>query len=204
VLVQIPPTLDDACVGPLGLICDKSQIDMCNKRGSELSKSKAGNPKDILDHSYYASILLYTSNAIYRELNKVLREENRKAIKKYMKYLRLFLQAMDTLPQREVTLWRGISVDLFDQYPVGKTITWWGISSCTLDEQVARNFASGCGGQSTMLTVHAKRACDISEITFYASEKESLLAPGTQLMVRSAKRKGKVAEIVLEEIGRAI
>jgi len=202
--LPLPSSLDNAVVTPVGLLCGKHDVDNCNKRGITLASQLAGSPTLPMDSSLYASILLYTSNAIYRELNKVLRDENRKAIKKYMKYLRLFLEAMATLPQREMTVWRGVSVDLMTQYKVGHTITWWGVSSCTVDEGVARNFANGCGGKSTMLTIHAKTACDISEVTFYSHEKESLLAPGTQLVVRSAKRKGKISEIVLEEVGRAI
>ena len=111
---------------------------------------------------------------------------------------------MNTLPKKNVTLWRGISVDLFDQYKVGETITWWGVSSCTADESVARNFMNGCGGNCSLLIVNTATATDISEITFYSNEKESLLAPGTQLKVLKSERKGKVSEIHLEEVGRCV
>ena len=47
------------------------------------------------------------------------------------------------MPKINRTLWRGISVDLYDSYEVGKVITWWSVSSCTADETVARNFVSG-------------------------------------------------------------
>eukprot|EP00434_Breviolum_minutum_P001436 symbB.v1.2.001264.t1/scaffold65.1/size366479/11 len=57
----------------------------------------------------------------------------------------------------------------------------------------------GCGTACSFLTVNTKSAVDISKITFYGNEKESLLAPGTQLKVVSSSRKGKVAEITLEE-----
>ena len=97
----------------------------------------------------------------------------------------------------------GLGVVCFDQYEVGKVITWWGVSSCTSDQSVARNFMNSCGGNCSFLTVKAKTACDISNLTFYSNEKESLLAPGTQLKVLSAKKVGKVAEIELEEVGRA-
>lgn len=59
---------------------------------------------------------------------------------------------------------------------------------------------SGCGGDCSLLTIETKTACDISSITFYGNEKESLLAPGTQLKVKSCKKNGKVAEILLEEV----
>ena len=36
---------------------------------------------------------------------------------------------------------------------------------------------------------------DISSLSFYQNEKESLLAPGTQLKVIKRERKGKVTEV---------
>ena len=38
---------------------------------------------------------------------------------------------------------------------------------------------------------------DISSLSFYQNEKESLLAPGTQLKVIKRERKGKVTEVGL-------
>lgn len=198
--LPLPSTLKDAALKVAG----NDEILRCVHKGFELATNKAGNPKKELSKELYAAILLYTSNAIYADLNRKLREENRAAVKKYFSYLRLFLEAMAQLPQQASTLWRGISVDLFDQYKVGSTITWWGVSSCTSDQNVARNFMNGCGGKCSFLTIKAKTACDISQITFYASEKESLLAPGTQLLVKSSKKVGNVSEIVLEEVGRCI
>jgi len=185
-------------------ICSASDIKASDKKGKELAKKQAGNPKKKMAAHLYAAIMLYTSNAIYRSLNKVLREENRKGVKKYFKYLRLFLEAMKQLPAQQTSLFRGISVDLHDQYKVGSTVTWWGVSSCTSEEQVARNFMNGCGGKCTFFTLDVKSACDISCISFYSNEKESLLAPGTELKVKSKTKKGKITEIHLEEVGRVV
>eukprot|EP00913_Durusdinium_trenchii_P019221 g18063.t1 len=109
---------------------------------------------------------------------------------------------MDALPKQKRKLWRGLSVDLHknSQYKVGNTVVWWGISSCTSDEKVAKGFAEGCGGKSTLITVESKTASDISQVTFYSNEKESLLSPGTQLKVKSNKMNGNVCEITLEEV----
>jgi predicted DNA-binding WGR domain protein len=199
--LPLAATLKEAALS----VCTQYDIDRSNEKGEELAKKQAGSPQRKMEASLYASIMLYTSNAIYAHLNKVLREEKRSEVKKYFSYLRMLLEAFKVLPQQKRQLWRGISVDLFDQYPVGKTVTWWGVSSCTSDESVARNFMAGCGGSNcTFLTIDCKTACDISEITFYSNEKESLLAPGTQLLVKSAKRNGKVSEIHLEEVGRVV
>mmetsp|Transcript_97669 Transcript_97669/g.178563 ORF Transcript_97669/g.178563 Transcript_97669/m.178563 type:complete len:217 (+) Transcript_97669:883-1533(+) len=173
-------------------------------RARSWQKKKAGKPVKVMAAALYASIMLYTSNAIYSDLNKALREKNRAGIKKYFKYLRLLFEAMDSLPKKRSKLWRGLPVDLYDAYPVGSTQTWWNVSSCTADVQVAQNFMKGCGGKCTLLTIEAQSACDISDMSFYASEKESLLAPGTQLKVKSSGRKGNLTEITLTEIGRVI
>jgi len=195
-----PSTLKSAA----NSICADDDILRCVNKGKELAGKQVGKPKKHCSGELYASILLYTSNAIYAALNKALRDENRAAVKKYFSYLRLFLEAFETLPQQACQLWRGIGVDLFDQYKVGSTITWWSVSSCTSDEAVARGFAKGCGSDCTMITLKAKTACDISQITFYAHEKESLLAPGTQLKILDSKKVGKVTEILVEEVGRCL
>ena len=198
--VDIPKTLWDAAKA----VTNRTEVDNSVSMGSQFEARQAGGPLKYMNKELYASILLYTSNAIYADLNKSLREENRTKVRRYFSYLRLFFEAFDHLPKQNAHLWRGISCCLYDQYKVGETITWWGVSSCTSDQQVARNFMSSCGGNCTFLTVKAKTACDISNLTFYSNEKESLLAPGTQLKVLSSKKVGKVAEIELEEVGRAL
>jgi len=199
--LAIPATLS-ASVAGTG--CSPGSVHSSDKRGVELEKKQAGKPKQHVAAKYYGAIMLYTSNAIYAALNKALREENRNNVKKYFNYLRLLLEALNALPQNTVTLYRGIPVDLHDQYQVGSTQTWWNVSSCTSDIKVAKNFMQGCGGHCSLLTVKAKTATDISALSFYANEKESLLAPGTQLKVESCKRSGKVTEITLTEVGRVV
>jgi len=199
--IPVPPSLDAAA----SAISPKSAIKESESRAADLVKKQAGRPTKKMGLPQYGAIMLYTGNAIYAQLNKALRDGNRGTVKKYMKYLRLFFDAMGSLPKQKRTLWRGVSVDLFDnaQYKVGNTVTWWGVSSTTSDQNVARSFASSCG-KSTLMTVEAKSASDISALSFYSNEKESLLAPGTQLQVVSKKRTGSMAEIKLKEVGNSI
>eukprot|EP00931_Biecheleriopsis_adriatica_P045323 TRINITY_DN25975_c0_g1_i3.p1 TRINITY_DN25975_c0_g1~~TRINITY_DN25975_c0_g1_i3.p1 ORF type:complete len:696 (+),score=220.31 TRINITY_DN25975_c0_g1_i3:51-2138(+) len=198
--LALPPSLETAC----SKVCKAHDIKASMERGKKHAAKQAGCPTAHIEAHLYAAIMLYTSNAIYRDLNAVLRSEDRSKIKKYFQYLRLLLEALGRLPQKKRTLWRGIGVDLYDKYKEGSTITWWGVSSCTSDMQVAKNFMNGCGGKCTLLTIKTKTAADISDITFFGHEKESLLAPGTQLKVMSSVRKGKVTEITLEEVGRVL
>mmetsp|Transcript_117524 Transcript_117524/g.226728 ORF Transcript_117524/g.226728 Transcript_117524/m.226728 type:complete len:433 (+) Transcript_117524:71-1369(+) len=200
--LPVPRSLDEACKG----ICDKSSVKTCESNGSDLAKKQAGKPKKKMEPSFYGAIMLYTSNAIYSQINKALRDEDRGKVKKYFKYLRLFFEAALCLPQQKKTLWRGISVDLFKnaQYEVGKTVTWWSISSCTSDKKVADGFAGGCGGGCTVFTVNAKTAFDAAALSMYQSEKESILCPGTKLKVKSKTQSKGITQITLEEVGRAI
>merc|ERR1712183_865393 len=112
---------------------------MGESAGKELAKKQAGKPRKKMDGHYYGAISLYTSNAIYSQLNKTLRDENRAAVKKYFKYLRLFFEAAACMAQQRRKLWRGISVDLHSnpQYAVGSIVTWWSVSSCTSSKAVA-------------------------------------------------------------------
>lgn len=200
--LPVPKSLPDACTG----ICGRSDLKSSEDAGRKLAAKQAGRPKSKMEPHHYGSIMLYTSNAIYAALNKCLRDKNRASVKKYFKYLRLLLAALQTLPQQKRTLWRGMSVDLHDSpmYKVGNTVVWWGVSSCTSDKGVANNFAHGCGGGATVVTIQAKSACDISAISFYGSEKESLLPPGTKFKVKSKTRSKGITEITLEETGRAL
>ena len=56
--------------------------------------------------------------AVANSSPQALRGENRKLIKKYFSYLRLFMEAFEHLGGKATRLWRGISVDLFDSYEV--------------------------------------------------------------------------------------
>jgi hypothetical protein len=191
----LPKSLADCGVGG-------SSVKSCNTTASKLAvKLKY---KGMNEH-LYAAILMYTSNAIYKDLNKCLRDENRGKLKKYFKYLRLLFEALNTLPKAKKVLWRGISADLHDspQYQVGKEVVWWSVSSTTADKSVAYNFAKGCGGGSTVFTIDTQSSSDISSMTFYSNEKESLLAPGTKLKVTAKKKTGNMTEISLKEVGSA-
>lgn len=193
--LPVPPTLRAAASS----IADSGSIKTSQSRGTELANAAAGNPDKAMSSELYAAILLYTGNSIYRELNRVLRTDWKSA-RKYWNYLRLYFAAMECMPKKPVTLWRGIAADLYDEYVPGKVITWWMVSSCTSSKQVAENFMNQLGSTATLLTLHTKNACDISPLSFYPHEQESLLSPGTKLKVLSRKRKGKVAEIEVEEV----
>jgi hypothetical protein len=196
----LPATLADAAKP----VCAMNHITGCCKKGAMLAKKKAGSPLQTMGPDLYGAILLYTANAIYKQLNQALRDENRNEVERYFPYLRMLFEACGRLPTKKQTLWRGVGVDLFSSYKVGSTIIWWGVSSCTTVEKVARDFMNGCGDGATLLTIDTTTSCEISDLSFYQNEAESILLPGTQLEVVKSERKGKKSEIHLREVGRVV
>ena len=69
---------------------------------------------------------------------------------------------------------------------------------------MAQDFMAGCGDGATFLTVETETACDISELSFFSNEAESILLPGTRLEVLSSEKKGNKSCISLREVGRAV
>jgi hypothetical protein len=61
-------------------------------------------------------------------------------------------------------------------------------------------FMAQLGGKATLLTLQCKNAVDVSRLSLYPHEAESLLLPGTRLRVLSRKRVGNVAHITVEEV----
>merc|ERR1712060_626542 len=94
--LPLPKSLDEAAKG----VCSAGAITASNRQGKDLADQQAGKPKKAMSTALYAAIMLYASNAIYSDLNKCLRDKNRAKIKRYFKYLRLFFEAMSSLPQQ--------------------------------------------------------------------------------------------------------
>lgn len=134
-----------------------------------------------------AALYLYTcESAFYREINATLRNADRARLAPYLPYLRLLFSAVSHLPARTEPLWRGVNLDLRAQYPIGRTVTWWGVSSCTSELGVARAFLGG-RGKRTLFEVRPRRAVGIRDFSAFTGEEEFILAPGTQLEVTSVK-----------------
>ncbi|MFK3978898.1 ADP-ribosyltransferase domain-containing protein [Micromonospora sp. NPDC050397] len=146
-----------------------------------------GSTTDGLSPDVVASLYLYTcESAFYRQINATLRDPDRSKILPYLPYLRLLFAAVSRLPAHEEPLWRGVSLDLRAQYPVGQTVTWWGVSSCTSKLSVAQAFLGG-RGKRTLFEVRPARAVGIRGFSAFTGEEEFILAPGTQLKVTDVK-----------------
>jgi hypothetical protein len=153
-----------------------------------------------LDAEAVAALHLYTcESAFYRELNAALRHPDRARLAPYLPYLRLLFDAVGRLPVRPEPLWRGVALDLRAQYPLGRTVTWWGVSSCTSRPAVARSFL-GSRGKRTLFEVRPARAVGIREFSAFTEEEEYILLPGTQLTVTDVvAERGGLCTVTLTE-----
>ena len=156
------------------------------RQAEEVGKKSSGVFSKLSAHEI-AAVHLYTmQSALYRQLNAALRHPDRARSKPYHAYLSLFLSALRKLEPLKGSLWRGVALDLQPQYPLGRTVTWWGVSSCTSNLSVARNFL-GTKGKRTLFEVVTHRAVSIRKYSAFNGEDEYVLAPGTQLKVADVR-----------------
>ncbi|GLW56896.1 ADP-ribosyltransferase domain-containing protein [Kitasatospora phosalacinea] len=168
--------------------------------GKRHADAAAGATAGGLDAEAVAALHLYTcESAFYRELNAALRHPDRARLAPYLPYLRLLFDAVGRLPVRPEPLWRGVALDLRAQYPLGRTVTWWGVSSCTSRPAVARSFL-GSRGRRTLFEVRPARAVGIRQFSAFTEEEEYILLPGTQLTVTDVvAERGGLCTVTLTE-----
>ncbi len=178
-----------------------SGLDQYVGRSYEFGTKMADELTHGLPADEIAAVYLYTCESVfYRHINATLRNPDRTQILPYLPYLRLLFSAMSRLPARTEPLWRGVSVDLRAQYPVGRTVAWWGVSSCTSKLGVAQGFLGG-RGKRTLFQILPKRAVGIRSFSAFTGEEEFILAPGTQLEVTSVKaERGGLCTVTLAEL----
>ncbi len=88
-------------------------------------------PADGLTRDESSSIMLYTmewepeEKCLYFALNASLRSEDRRKLKPWFSYLKLFLTALSQLPSTRHFVYREVKMNLSEQYPKGKTFIWW-------------------------------------------------------------------------------
>ncbi|MGW7100046.1 ADP-ribosyltransferase domain-containing protein [Streptomyces sp. NPDC054838] len=173
-------------------------------RSRDFGKRRADEAPGSLSADAIAALYLYTcESAFYREINAVLRSPDRSRVTPYLPYLRLLFSAVSGLPGYTKPLWRGVSLDLRAQYPVGRTVTWWGVSSCTSELNVARSFL-GSRGRRTLFEVTSAQAVGIRSFSAFTGEEEYILTPGTQLKVTDVKsERGGLCTVRLTEVDAA-
>lgn len=145
--------------------------------------TKLGPSAADLSRDEVAALFLYTTESVlYKQLNATLRDPDRGKAGPWRPYLRLFLAAVARLKPQSVSLWRGVAGDLRKEYPTGRVVTWWGVSSCSSNQAVARSFLGG-KGRRMLFEVIQTRAVSIKPFSAFQAEDEYVLAPGTRLRV---------------------
>ncbi|RSS54478.1 uracil-DNA glycosylase [Streptomyces sp. WAC07061] len=170
-------------------------------RSYEFGRTRADGAAGGLSADAVSALYLYTcESAFYREINAVLRSPDRSRLVPYLPYLRLLFSAVSGLPARTEPLYRGVALDLRAQYPLGRTVTWWGVSSCTPKLGVARGFL-GSRGKRTLFEVVPARAVGIRDFSAFTEEEEFILSPGTQLKVTDVRtERGGLCTVRLTEL----
>ena len=88
-------------------------------RQIRIAKENCRNPADGLTVDESAAIQLYTmewDSSLYAALNEQLRRADRRTLRDWFPYLKLFLTALYKLPSYRGVVWRGMPDDLSDQY----------------------------------------------------------------------------------------
>jgi hypothetical protein len=150
-------------------------------------------PPDGLTIDESAAIRLYTMEwegphrSLYSMLNHTLKKGTREELHPYHKYLKLFLTALIKLPcEGPLTVWRGVTKDLSAEFPPGTPVTWWSFSSCTTSLTVLENnMYLGNTGARTLFSVEAINGRTIRNHSYFVTEDEILLLPGTYMVVQS-------------------
>ncbi|CAF1481983.1 unnamed protein product [Adineta steineri] len=157
-----------------------------------IAMSNCEKPADGLDQNESASIFLYTmewepqEECLYYVLNKTLRTENRQKLRPWFSYLKLVLTALQKLPAEKQTIWRGVTLDMSQQYEVGKRYVWWAFSSCTRSLAILESEQFlGKRGSRTLFSIECQNGKKIRSHSYIDVEDEILLLPATQFEVIS-------------------
>ena len=113
-------------------------------------------------------------------LNSALRDHaHPKNLEAFLPYLKLFLKGLNKLPLIRKQVYRGVNVDLHEEYNQlqGWTFRWWAFSSTTQCESTSKTFL-GEEGASTLFKIDGI-GVDIAAFSAFPNESEVLLLPGT-------------------------
>jgi hypothetical protein len=174
-----------------------------------LVKQKCENPADGLTQDQSASIMLCAirwqpfDQCLSVVLNELLRSADRQKLKPWFLYLKLLFTALSRLPSVHRTVYRGIKLNVSEQYPKDETIVWRDFSLCTtsLDLLQSEQYL-GRKDHRTIITIECKSSKDITKHLFYPSTDMILLLPaGTQFkVIHCLKQKNKLNWIHLKEV----
>lgn len=181
---------------------------------------------DTFTEAQFGAICMYTTNAFYADLNTGLRLEEAARARKYVKYLRLFIESMTMLEAVQVTeVGRGMSIDLCGEQD-GETVYKvqtkgsknilvgldgefddWQVISTTTDGKIAVDFTSPFREKQrgTLVSYKPLRVRNVEDFSVYENEKERIFLPGAKFKVvrieKSPENTGSIAcYVTLEQV----
>ena len=176
----------------------------------DIVQDHTSKPKSGLSKDESSSITLYSlewnprEKSFYFILNETLRDNKRETLlPPWLKFLRLFFTGLSKLPSaNHRIIYRGVKMDLRNQYNEGERIVWWGFSSCTRTVRILeKDQFVGKSGTRTIFTIESDTGKHIGEHSFYPEEDEIVLLPGREFeIVSSADMGNQLTMIHLKEV----
>lgn len=165
-------------------------------------------PADGLSADESASIRLYTmewkprNQCLYFVLNQILRSENRNLLKDWFLYLKLIINALSKITSTSRIVFRGVKLNLLQDYPIGQNIVWWAFSSCTSSMQPLENGTFfGKTGIRTLFQIDCYSGKSICHHSAFPTENEVLLLAAMQFQIVSSLDVGHDLHIIhLKEV----
>ncbi len=151
------------------------------------------HPDDGLTRDESASIRLYTMEwtgahgSLYSILNHTLKTLDREHLQPWFYYLKLLLTALTKIPCVSVqTIWRGVRLNISDDFLPGAAVIWWAFSSCTNMLTVLEDdLYLGTTGERTLFSIEVCNGRNIRAHSHFETEDEVVLLPGTYMEVQS-------------------
>lgn len=142
---------------------------------------------------------LWTTNLVYRLVNRDLEELKVQELSKWNMLLYLLLNGLRKLPPVKLTAFRGIkNYRKLEDYKKGDIVSWNRISALSKNRKIAEAFSDQTG---MIFIVEALTAREISGISMYSGEEEVLLMPHCHFQVVDVQDNPKQPAIVhLREI----
>merc|ERR1712232_1443886 len=134
--------------------------------------------------------MIYTQETIiFPRLNAVLRARDDDALTPFLPYMKLLMVGLSMLPLKLYQVYRGIKLDLHDEYAgLGHAPwTWWPFTSTTVDPKVLQTpVFLGDEGRRTLFNMKAF-GVDIMLFSAHQEEGEILLLPGCRYITVSSR-----------------
>ena len=136
---------------------------------------------------------LYTMESFfYRKLNQILRKDDEAHLTLLAPFINCMIRGFSRNPFSG-KVYRGFKLSKEEQkhYRPGLVFVWPGFTSCSKNRSVAETFASG--GILFEIEIdenetNSTTAMDVSNLSYFKSEDEVLLAPSTSLTITSTKQ----------------